>query len=204
MKRGYRKRNDEARMSKDAGIAIPSPWKAEIDRGRCSGRLPRGESVRLAGVLATPKLGEGGSPASMEKLQPRTLSGLPLQLHGGSRSLPLHLAVRRSQHDVLYHSLFTMTYGRGGGVGRGLGVGASLGVGVGLAVAVAVAVGVGVGLGPQGLVGQLKISVEARDPRFSSMPPASQMLLVPSVSLAELRRAVTNGVPIDHVLLTGS
>src|SRR6266496_5904116 len=130
--------------------------EAKIDRGRCSGRLPRDASVRLAGVLATPKLGEGGSPASMEKLQPRTLSGLPLQLHGGSRSLPLHLAVRRSQHDVLYHSLFTMTYGRGGGVGRGLGVGVGLGgivgvgvgVGVNVAVAVAVAVGVGVGVPP--------------------------------------------------------
>jgi hypothetical protein len=64
-------------------------------------------------------------------------------------------------------------------------------------------VGVGVAA-PQGLTGQLKISVEARDPRFSSRPPASQMLLVPSVSLAALRRAVTNGVPSDHVLLTGS
>ena len=95
--------------------------------------------------------------------------------------------------------------GRGRGVGAGLGVGVSLGVDVAVAVAVAVAVGVGVGVGePQGLTGQLKISVEARDPRFSSRPPASQMLLLPSVSLAELRRAVTNGVPIDHVLLTGS
>src|SRR6476646_4234001 len=120
--------------------------EAKIDRGRCSGKLPRGESVRLAGVLATPKLGEGGSPASMEKLQPRTLSGLPLQLHGGSRSLPLHLAVRRSQHDVLYHSLFTVTYGRGGGVGRTLGVAEDLGVGVGLGVKVGVGVGVVVAL----------------------------------------------------------
>ena len=96
--------------------------------------------------------------------------------------------------------------GRGRGVGVVLPPGVAVGVVVGVAdaVAVAVGVGVGVGLGPQGLVGQLKISVEARDPRFSSMPPASQMLLVPSVSLAELRRAVTNGVPSDHVLLTGS
>ena len=65
-------------------------------------------------------------------------------------------------------------YGRGGGVGRGRGVGAGLGVGVGLGVDVAVAVGVavtvavavavavGVGEGdPQGLTGQLKISIEA-------------------------------------------
>lgn len=114
--------------------------------------------------------------------------------------------------------------GRGNGVGRGRGVtlgvgdgGGSLGVGDGVGVTggadgVGVGVtggtdGVGVGVGdaaPQGLTGQLKTSVEARDPRFSSMPPASQMLLLPSVSLAELRRAVTNGVPSDHVLLTGS
>src|SRR5207248_10477856 len=117
-------------------------------------------------------------------------------------------------------SLISQRHGRGAGVGRGLGVGAGLGVGVALgvdvavgvgdadavavAVGVAVAVAVGVGEGDaQGLTGQLKISVEARDPRFSSMPPASQMLLVPSVSLAELRRAVTNGVPSDHVSLTG-
>src|SRR6266446_3623054 len=115
-------------------------------------------------------------------------------------------------------------YGRGGTVGRGLGVGVdrapvavavavgvadavivAVAVAVGVADAAAVAVAVGVGeAAPQGLTGQLKISVEARDPRFSSMPPASQMLLVPSVSLAALRRAVMNGVPIDHVLLTGS
>ncbi len=82
-------------------------------------------------------------------------------------------------------------------MGRGLGEGVDLGA--------AVAVGVGVGEGdPQGLTGQLKISIEAREFRFSSRPPASQMLLVPSVSAAGLRRAVTNGVPIDHVLLTGS
>ena len=69
-------------------------------------------------------------------------------------------------------------YGRGAGVGRGRGVGAGLGVGVCLgvevavgvgdadavavAVGVAVAVAVGVGEGdPQGLTGQLKISIEA-------------------------------------------
>lgn len=55
-------------------------------------------------------------------------------------------------------------------MGRGLGVGACLGVGVGLGVGVAlgdpvavgVAVAVGVGEGdPQGLTGQLKISIEA-------------------------------------------
>jgi hypothetical protein len=101
--------------------------------------------------------------------------------------------------------------GRGRGVGVGLppgvavAVGVALGVAVGVTVGVGVAVGVGVGVGaPHGLTGQLKICVEARDPRFSSMPPASQMLLVPSVSLAALRRAVTNGGPSDQVSLTGS
>src|SRR6516165_7375316 len=105
-------------------------------------------------------------------------------------------------------------YGRGTGVGRGRGVGVHLpshGVGVGETVGVAVAVpdpvavGVGVTVGaPQGLTGQLKISVEARGNRLGSRPPASQMLLVPSVSAAGLRRAFTNGVPFDQVLLTGS
>jgi len=102
--------------------------------------------------------------------------------------------------------------GRGRGVGvhlpsHGVGVGETVGVAVTVPVAVAVAVAVGVGVGegdPQGLTGQLKISVEARGNRLGSRPPASQMLLVPSVSAAGLRRAVTNGVPIDHVLLTGS
>ena len=45
-------------------------------------------------------------------------------------------------------------------MGRGRRVGACLGVGLGLAVAVAVAVGVGEA-DPQGLTGQLKISIEA-------------------------------------------
>jgi hypothetical protein len=91
------------------------------------------------------------------------------------------------------------------GVGEPAAVAVAVAVGVPLGADVAVAVAVGVGEGdPQGLTGQLNTSVEARDPRFSSMPPASQMLLVPSVSLAALRRAVTNGGPSDHVLLTGS
>jgi hypothetical protein len=37
-----------------------------------------------------------------------------------------------------------------------------------------------------------------------SYPPANQMLFVPSVSVGKLRRAFTNGMPSDHVLLTGS
>jgi hypothetical protein len=50
----------------------------------------------------------------------------------------------------------TWRQGRGCGVGRGRGVGGGLGVGVG----VTVGVGVGVGVGPQGLMGQLKISID--------------------------------------------
>jgi len=103
--------------------------------------------------------------------------------------------------------------GRGRGVGVVLGVGDAIGVGIAVAVAVAVAdaaavaVAVAVGVGeaaPQGLTGQLKICVSAREFRFASRPPATQMLLVPSVSTAALRRGVVNGVPIDQVLLTGS
>jgi hypothetical protein len=52
--------------------------------------------------------------------------------------------------------------GRGCGVGRGRGVGVGLGVGeLGVGVGVAVGGGVGVGVGPQGLMGQLKISIVA-------------------------------------------
>src|SRR5215831_11226253 len=77
------------------------------------------------------------------------------------------------------HKRIKLAYGRGGGVGRGRGVGVVRGgtvtvgvgdgggvvvgvavaVGVAVGVAVAVAVGVGVGLTPQGLTGQLKISM---------------------------------------------
>ena len=119
-------------------------------------------------------------------------------------------------------------YGRGGTVGRGLGVGVdrapvavavavgvadaatvdvAVAVAVGVADAAAVAVAVAVGVGeaaPQGLTGQLKICVSAREFRFASRPPATQMLLVPSVSTAALRRGVVNGTPIDHVSVTGS
>src|SRR5438105_14282190 len=89
------------------------------------------------------------------------------------------------------------------GVQDGLALGVTVAVGVADTVTVAVAVCVGEPV-LQGLTGQLKISVEARDSRFASRPPASQMLLVPSVSLAAFRRAVTKGCPTDHVSLTGS
>ena len=62
-----------------------------------------------------------------------------------------------------------LSYGRGGKVGRGLGVGVdrapvAVAVAVGVADAAAVAVAVAVGVGeaaPQGLTGQLKISIDA-------------------------------------------
>ena len=91
------------------------------------------------------------------------------------------------------------------GVQDGLALGVTVAVGVADTVTVAVAVAVGVGEAvPQGLTGQLKICVSAREFRFASRPPATQMLLVPSVSLAAFRRAVTKGCPTDHVSLTGS
>ena len=100
-----------------------------------------------------------------------------------------------------------MPYGRCGGVGRGRGEGVDLGpavaVGVGVALDDPVAVGVGEG-DPQGLTGQLKISIEAIMLSPASYPPAFQMLLVPSVSAAKFRPAIDNGGPTDHVLLVGS
>src|SRR6266446_6036032 len=85
------------------------------------------------------------------------------------------------------------------GVADAATVDVAVAVGVADAAAVAVAVAVGVGeAAPQGLTGQLKICVSAREFRFASRPPATQMLLVPSVSTAALRRGVVNGVPIDQ------
>src|SRR5262249_52489455 len=76
-------------------------------------------------------------------------------------------------------------------------------VGVAVGVRVAVAVAVGVGEAPQGLTGQLKISMSAAGV-VGSYPAANQMRLVPSVSVGKLRRAFTNGVPIDQLLVPGS
>ena len=65
-------------------------------------------------------------------------------------------------------------YGRGGTVGRGLGVGVdrapvAVAVAVGVADAATVAVAVGVGeADPQGLTGQLKISIDAMMVRLTS------------------------------------
>ena len=80
-------------------------------------------------------------------------------------------------------------------MGRGRGVGVDLGACScsrrRRSSGVAVAVGVGVGDGdPQGLTGQLKISIEAiMVAPSAAYPPAFQMLLVPSVSAAKLRPA---------------
>ena len=95
-------------------------------------------------------------------------------------------------------------------MGRGLGVGVDLGaavaVGVAVALGVAVAVGVGVGEGdPQGLTGQLKISIESKTVVPSdAYPPDSHMWSVPLVSVGKLRRASANGVPTDQLFATGS
>jgi len=82
-------------------------------------------------------------------------------------------------------------------------VAAAVAVGVAVGVRVAVGVAVGVGEAPQGLTGQLKISMSAAGAE-GSYPAANQMRLVPSVSVGKLRLGLTNGVPSDQVLLTGS
>ena len=93
----------------------------------------------------------------------------------------------------------------GGGVVVGVGVtdGVMVGVavGVGDGDTVGVAVGVGVGLGPAAQ----KISVEASGVMPSmSYPPERTILLVPSVSVGKLRRALLNGKSVDQVLVPGS
>jgi len=83
-----------------------------------------------------------------------------------------------------------------------VGVRVAVAVAVAVALAAAVAVAVGVGEAPQGLTGQLKISMSAAGAE-GSYPAANQMRLVPSVSVGKLRLGLTNGVPSDQVLLTG-
>ena len=87
-------------------------------------------------------------------------------------------------------------------VAVGVAVGVALGFAVGVAVAVAVAVGVGVGDPPA----WQKISIEAVAV-VGAYPPANQILVVPSVSVGKLRRAVMNagtGEFTVHILPTGS
>ena len=73
-------------------------------------------------------------------------------------------------------------------------------VGVAVAVPVAVAVGVGVGVPPP----WQKISIEPTGTPVLSYPPASQILVVPSVSVGKFRRALLNGSPVVQVLVPGS
>ena len=94
------------------------------------------------------------------------------------------------------------------GRGRGVGVdlGAAVAVGVGVAVGVAVAVGVGVGEGdPQGLTGQLKISIESKTVAPSdAYPPDSHMWSVPLVSVGEVTPSLGERGPTDQLFDTGS
>ena len=78
-------------------------------------------------------------------------------------------------------------------------MGVPVGLAVGLPIGEGVAVGVGVGV-PQKLP---KISIESVGV-VGAYPPASQMRLVPLVSVGKLRLAIANGVPIDQVPATGS
>ena len=83
-------------------------------------------------------------------------------------------------------------------------VGDAVALPVAVAVAVAVGVGVGVGVPPPALQ---KISIEATGTPVLSYPPDSQILVVPSVSVGKLRRAVVNagtGEPVVHAFVPGS
>jgi hypothetical protein len=84
----------------------------------------------------------------------------------------------------------------------GVQVGVAEGVPVGVSVAVGDAVGVGVGV-PATLQ---KSSIDPKGVTVLSYPPASQMRLIPSVSVGKLRRAMVNaptGEPIVHVFVPG-
>ena len=83
-----------------------------------------------------------------------------------------------------------------------VGVNAALAVAVAVAVAVPVAVAVGVGEAPA----RQKICSEATGTPVLSYPPANQILVVPSVSVGKLRRAVVNagtGEFTVHMLVPG-
>ena len=75
----------------------------------------------------------------------------------------------------------------------------ALAVAVGLGIGLAVAVGVGVGV-PQTLPKISIVSVGV----VGAYPPASQILLTPSLSVGKLRRAVINagtGVPVVQLFV---
>ena len=88
-------------------------------------------------------------------------------------------------------------------VAAAVAVGVAVGVRVAVGVAVGVRVAVGVGDAPQGLTGQLKISMSAAGAE-GSYPAANQMRLVPSVSVGKLRLALVKFGPVDQVLVPGS
>lgn len=89
-------------------------------------------------------------------------------------------------------------------VGVAVGVWVAVGVAVGVTMDVAVGVAVGVGVGEP--VAAQKICMSAAG-AAGSYPPASQILVVPSVSVGKLRRAFVNigtGEFTVHVLVPGS
>ena len=93
--------------------------------------------------------------------------------------------------------------GVAGGVDVGVAVAVAVGVGVGVRVTVGVAVAVGDGVGLP--CAHMKISIELSGVIPSlAYPPDSQILLVPLVSVGKLRRAVTNGIPIDQQQMSTS
>lgn len=84
-----------------------------------------------------------------------------------------------------------------------VGVAVAIAVAVAVAVAVALAVGVGVGVAPAAQ----KISIDATGRPVLSYPPASQILVVPSLSVGKLRRAIVNagtGEPVVQAFVPGS
>ena len=74
-------------------------------------------------------------------------------------------------------------------------------VAVGVAVGVCVAVAVGVGVGEPAPAQNLSIEAVGA---LGAYPPTSQILVVPSVSVGKLRRAVVNAGPSDQLSLSGS
>jgi hypothetical protein len=86
------------------------------------------------------------------------------------------------------------------GVADGVTEGVTVGVVVGVAVGVAVALGVGVGPPAAQKISIALIGVLPSSP----YPPATQIRVVPSVSVGKLRRAVLNAGPSDQLSVSGS
>lgn len=92
-----------------------------------------------------------------------------------------------------------MPLGVGVTVTVGVGVGV-VGVGVGVT---GVAVGVGVGVGVATAAQNTSVDIKGVTPSMS-YPPDNTILVVPSVSVGKLRRALANGAPVVQLLLAGS